>query len=419
MVLGLLPLLVALTPVADFGDNPGELLLYTALPDGPGPHPLVVVMHGCTMSAEDMDEETGVLALAEAAGVALAFPEQAPTNDATRCFRSFELEDATRGEGEVASIAAMIDHLVATADVDPARVYVTGLSAGASMSFAMLATYPELFAAGAAFAGMTFRCATSSASLFTCGAGFVTKTGPEWGDLVRAASSHGGPWPRVSVWHGTADLIINDHNADESVKQWTNVHGVSATPSSVTAEGPHERRTYGDPSAPVVEQWVLPGMGHGVPVDLDVGCGLGALYMLDVNVCGMARAFAFFGLETSPGSDGGLVEPGPPDAGGPDGGTGLDGGPPPPGPSDGGRAPDGGPRADGGTGAGDAGGALDGGIGRDPLDAGERADGGDSSPAACACAQASSPAAPGAAMILLFLGVLARRRRGAGRASPG
>jgi hypothetical protein len=54
----------------------------------------------------------------------------------------------------------------------------------------------------------------------------------ELGDLVRNASKHRGPWPKVSVWHGSADRTVNPANADEIVKQWIDVHQLPSTPMS-------------------------------------------------------------------------------------------------------------------------------------------------------------------------------------------
>ena len=43
---------------------------------------------------------------------------------------------------------------------------------------------------------------------------------------MRRASGHAGPFPRVSIWHGSADPVVNPANAGASVLQWTDVHGI-------------------------------------------------------------------------------------------------------------------------------------------------------------------------------------------------
>jgi hypothetical protein len=51
-------------------------------------------------------------------------------------------------------------------------------------------------------------------------------TGRRPGVRVRAASKHGGPWPRISVWHGTADAVVKQSNAEHIVNQWLSVQGL-------------------------------------------------------------------------------------------------------------------------------------------------------------------------------------------------
>jgi poly(3-hydroxybutyrate) depolymerase len=85
----------------------------------------------------------------------------------------------------------------------------------------------------------------------------------EWGDLIRSASPYRGPWPKLSVWHGSADPIVNPRNAEEIVKQWTNVHGY------VHQVRGHSRRVWRDETgADLIEVYIISGMGHGVPLAL-------------------------------------------------------------------------------------------------------------------------------------------------------
>ena len=57
---------VALERVAEFGENPGRLDMYLHRPDDfRTALPLVVALHGCRQTAEDFDDETGLIALAE------------------------------------------------------------------------------------------------------------------------------------------------------------------------------------------------------------------------------------------------------------------------------------------------------------------------------------------------------------------
>ena len=65
----------------------------------------------------------------------------------------------------------------------------------------------------------------------------------EWGKRVRDASTHPGPWPKVSIWQGTADVKVNPANARELVEQWTNVHGIRRAPAKTRSRDTRTRCT--------------------------------------------------------------------------------------------------------------------------------------------------------------------------------
>jgi poly(3-hydroxybutyrate) depolymerase len=48
----------------------------------------------------------------------------------------------------------MIKHMLREHDIDAKRVFISSLSPGGAMTLVMLATYPEVFAAGAIIAGL-------------------------------------------------------------------------------------------------------------------------------------------------------------------------------------------------------------------------------------------------------------------------
>jgi feruloyl esterase len=131
----------------------------------------------------------------------------------------------------------------------------------------MLAAYPEVFAGGAIIAGLPYHCATSVPEAFECMFQGRTRTAQEWGDLVRDASSHKGPWPKVSVWHGSADATVKPMNAGEIIKQWTNVHGLRSGPNRseivdgyprrawIDAAGNEISRNMSSPGWPMAHHW--------------------------------------------------------------------------------------------------------------------------------------------------------------------
>src|ERR1700732_3596729 len=110
----------------------------------------------------------------------------------------------------------------------------------------------------------------------------------EWGDLVRAATSYEGPWPRISVWHGTSDKIVVPANAREILKQWTDVHGLSSTPSIEAKVDGYRRQVWlSDEQEELIESFAI-DIGHGTPLatgdDADEQCGVAGSFLLDVGI---------------------------------------------------------------------------------------------------------------------------------------
>jgi feruloyl esterase len=87
------------------------------------------------------------------------------------------------------------------------------------------------------------------------------------GDRVRRASSHRGPWPKISIWHGTADPIVKPSNSEHILAQWSDIHGLSSVPSFEESIDGHTRRIWTDAGGDaVIEAFRVNGMGHGVPL---------------------------------------------------------------------------------------------------------------------------------------------------------
>ena len=275
-----------LSDLAGFGANPGDLRARLYIPEvlAPGAA-LVVVLHGCTQSAAAYDHGSGWSELADRHGFALLFPEQSQANNPAGCFNWFVAEDIRRGSGEAMSVHQMIMTTIAAHDIDPGRIFITGLSAGAAFAVAMLALYPELFAGGAAIAGLPYGCARSLPEALKAMRGHGLPPGAELAASVRSASPHPGPWPMLSVWHGTADHTVRPANADAMVEQWRSLHRLGDLPVIETI-GRHSRRAWRDADGrEMLEAWSIEGMGHGTPIDAGPeGCGAPGPFMLDVGI---------------------------------------------------------------------------------------------------------------------------------------
>ena len=252
-----------------FGDNPGNLRMLAHVPPAVTGDALVVLLHGCGQGAAAFADDSGWIALADKLHFPLIIPEQAEANNAGRCFQWFHPADTERDKGEAASIAAMTRAAIGRFGTDEQRVFIVGLSAGAAMAAAMLAAYPDLFAAGASVAGLPVGSARSGmqAMLRMASAG-PNRTPIEWANAVRAAAPPGfaGPWPRLSIWQGQADTTVAPDNANLLATQWRALHGLDAPTMVEQVQHGVHHRTWPDGKHPLVESWSLPQMPHAYPV---------------------------------------------------------------------------------------------------------------------------------------------------------
>lgn len=282
-----------------FGTNPGTLSGYYYKPElGPDAKPpLVVVLHGCTQTAASYDRGSGWSELAKRYGFATLYPEQQRQNNPSLCFNWFVPEDTRRAGGEAASIAQMIETMIVAHGIDRQRVYITGLSAGGAMTSVMLATYPEMFAAGAILAGLPHgAAATMPEALQQMRA--HSPSSRTTGRSIRMASPHAGPWPTISVWHGTADTVVSPSNADAILRQWQEVHQTSAQPQETLVDGYPHRAWRDARGRLLVEDFRVTGMGHGTPLATggECGCGQAGAFMLEVGISSTVHSAKTWGL---------------------------------------------------------------------------------------------------------------------------
>ncbi|MGO4837891.1 PHB depolymerase family esterase, partial [Rhizobiaceae sp. 2RAB30] len=227
-----------MTELGAFGPNPGMLKAHTHVPGNLAKGaPLVVVLHGCTQTAAAYDDGSGWSRLADDYGFALLYPEQQRANNPNLCFNWFRPEDARRGSGEALSIRQMVEAMAVTHTLDRQRIFITGLSAGGAMAAAMLASYPEVFAAGGIIAGLPYGTATSVPEAFDRMRGHGGPSKHSLQQILRRASAHDGPWPRISIWQGSADQSVVPSNAEAIAAQWRAVHGLDKSPTYSKSQG--------------------------------------------------------------------------------------------------------------------------------------------------------------------------------------
>lgn len=291
-----------LEPVEDFGENPGNLRLYSYVPDHvEADAPLVVVAHGCLQSAADVAAHSGWRELADRHGFTLLFPETAKTNEPfAGCFRTWLPEHQSRDAGEPLSIRNQVAWALTALEADPARIYMTGQSSGGLLTSVMLASYPELFAAGAVQSAYPYRCANAFEDLAPCSQALKPPPDNGWGDLVRAAApGYAGPRPRISLWHGGADTVIVPANLDLQIEQWADVLELDTdAPANDDVDSQPRRRYAGSDGTIAIEAVLMPNLAHAIAIDPDgtPACGSPAPYIVDAGTCAAYRIAQWFGL---------------------------------------------------------------------------------------------------------------------------
>lgn len=287
-----------------FGTNPGALSARYAVPEQQGERsPLVVILHGCSQTADGYDMATGWSRLGREHGFAVLYPEQQRANNGNLCFNWFQPDDTNRDGGEVLSIRQMIATMVASHDVDESHVYITGLSAGGAMALAMMATYPELFSAGAIVAGIAYGSAATVPEAFDRMRGHGMPMPAELGARLRAASQHQGRWPTLSIWQGSRDNTVVPDNADAIVSQWRGVHDVAAPPTKDMAVDGHRKQVWSDADGrDCISLYRIAGMGHGTPLDVNNDDEVAAPFMLEAGISSTRHIAHGWGLIPSVGS---------------------------------------------------------------------------------------------------------------------
>lgn len=276
----------SLTQVTNFGTNPTNLQMHLYVPDRVAAKPgILLAIHYCGGSGPGFHSQTQYASLADRHGFIVIYPT---VTRSSKCWDVSSPAALRRGGGsDPVGLMAMVDYVKQRHNGDPGRIFATGTSSGAMMTNVLLGVYPDVFQAGASFAGVPFACfATTNGSEWNsqCSSGQSIKTPQQWGDLVRAAyPGYTGPRPRMQIWHGTNDDTLRYPNFGEQVKQWTNVHGLGQTPTFTdTPQSGYTRTRYGSSGgmAPV-EAISMQGVSHNIPVDA-------------------AQVIRFFGLDGTP-----------------------------------------------------------------------------------------------------------------------
>jgi poly(hydroxyalkanoate) depolymerase family esterase len=204
---------------------------------------LVVMLHGCTQSADDFAAGTRMNSAADSNAFLVLYPEQPTTSHPQKCWNWYSPNEFLRGKGEIAILAALIDSVASAEGIAPRHVALVGMSAGAAMAANLAVAYPERFAALAMHSGVAALAASDITSALVAMREGARDSEALGARALAAMGPRATPIP-VIVLHGDADKVVAPANLHAIVQQWT----------AVNASAPSGR-------API-EEHLFPGVGH-------------------------------------------------------------------------------------------------------------------------------------------------------------
>jgi poly(hydroxyalkanoate) depolymerase family esterase len=212
--------------------------------------PLVVLIHGCKQTADDIARGTRIADFADRQGTVVLLPTQKDSANPWRCWNWFDTR-TSRGEGEAAIVAAQIRAVRRRYRIDRKRVYVAGMSSGGALAAVLGVRFPRLVAAVAVHSGIACGAARSAMSAIS-----VLKRGPEQDVVAIAAAVRNAMLPsevRVPLLaiQGDRDEVVRPAHAPALVSQYLALNGDDPARAADT----EARVSHPDGRVEIVRDW--------------------------------------------------------------------------------------------------------------------------------------------------------------------
>jgi poly(hydroxyalkanoate) depolymerase family esterase len=219
--------------------------------------PLVLALHGCWQTPEEFAAATRLNAAAGARRLVVVYPAQTRRANPYRCWNWFEPAQQTAAGSETRQLLALAHRVQTERGLRESRVVALGFSAGAWMAVNLACVAPDTVAAVGALAGGPYRCADGPERAIQCMRGTARERG---GSAGACAGGH-APGLRASLWHGARDPVVNPTNLTALETMFARLLGVRR--GVTTTDGGAAHVVYRDARGrPVLETWLVPGMGH-------------------------------------------------------------------------------------------------------------------------------------------------------------
>lgn len=182
--------------------------------------PLLLVLHGCNSTSEEMAAGTRYNELADREGVLVVYPQQGLLNNLLRCWNHYQPVNQARASGELAIAMAIVEQVAQAYGTDRRRQYAAGFSAGAAMVANLLACHGESFAAGLIHSGGQYKATTSLSESSAALANGSPYDPDQRGTLAwQCGQLRMQPVPMMVV-HGDNDTVVNPVNAVQAARQY-------------------------------------------------------------------------------------------------------------------------------------------------------------------------------------------------------
>jgi len=234
------------------------------------PRPLILVLHGCLQTNQDIKRISGFNELADRYGFRVVYPYITSYSGMRlkNCWGWWLNSEIHAGAGEVEDLWQIIEAVKQNYAVDENRIHVTGLSSGAGMAVAMLMAHGAKIASGAAVAGVPYAERTDAVR-HALNSEPRNRPVDEIVSAMRAELGNKKSSIPLQIIHSLQDETVDVHSALVLRDSWGQVFDInteqtSKTQSGVTGSAEWQHSHYcNNNGESVIETIFLKGPGHG------------------------------------------------------------------------------------------------------------------------------------------------------------